>query len=104
MLLAAVLAMVVLSGCGGGGGGDAGDLTVSPSSISLSPGEQATFTVTGCDSMQGVYSAMRWSCAGGSFWMQNGLSADFTAGNESGDYTAMVTDGHVTGYATVHIY
>ena len=103
-MVAVLITVVVLVGCGGAGSGsNDGCVTVSPSSVSLAPGQQVTFTITGCDSLQGICSTTTWSCPGGSFRMQCGLSAEFAAGDKRGDYMVTVTDGHVTGYACVHI-
>ncbi len=99
------LLLTTLCGCGGLNSGSDSSLGIQPSSVNLSPGETQTFSIVSArSSLVAVDSLrLRWSCAGGTFSMKNGLSAEFTAGWKSGSYTLVASDGKLSGSATVYI-
>lgn len=102
-LFLTILFMVMLCGCGGGNGGTGG-LVIKPSSVTLSPGESQTFTVSTVSPV-GTIDGIRlhWASDGGTFWFNDGLAVTFTAGDEPGDYTITASDDHLFGSTSITI-
>ena len=99
-LLLLLMVSVVAAGCGGA----VDDLKIAPSSVTLSPGDKQVFKVVGGPPVPAVDPmSLAWDCTGGTLDWDYGLSVEYTAGYETGDYTISVSGSSLYGSASIQI-